>query len=85
MMSVWVNWSQTAAGEVFSHFNFAPTPVLGPLKSCQQQWLLTDAASMEEEKAIGNAGPHTGVTAAGIEHQRGTTILVGFGGVYVIF
>lgn len=59
-----VNLSQAAAGEVFSHFNFAPTSVLRPSKSCQQQSLLTDAASMEDRKAIGDAGPQTGTTAA---------------------
>lgn len=32
-----VNLSQAAAGEVCRHFNFAPTSVLGPSKSCQQR------------------------------------------------
>lgn len=82
--NVRVNLSQAAAGEVFGHFNFAPTSVFGPSKSCQQQWLLTDVASMEEREAIGNAGPQTGDSCR-IRHLRGTAILVDLGGVCVIF
>lgn len=41
-------------------------------------------ASLEDGKAVGSAGPQTGVPAAGVGHLRGTAILVGLGGVYVI-
>lgn len=76
--------SQAAAAEVSVRFSFALTSVLGPAKSCQQQWLLTDAASMGDRKAIGNSGPQTGTTA-GQGHLGSSAFLVGLrGGVYVI-
>lgn len=65
-----VNRHQTAAGEVFSHFNFAPTPVLGPSESCQQQQLLTDAPSVEDGKALGSAGPQRGTQLLGQPPER---------------
>lgn len=61
---------QAAAGEVFSHFNFAPTPVLGPSESHQQQRLLTDVPSVEDRKALGNAGPQTGTQLLGQPPER---------------
>lgn len=47
--------------------------------------MLSDAASVEDGKAIGKVDPQTGIPAAGVGHLGGTAILVGFGGVYVIF
>lgn len=78
-----VRVNQSQAGEVSSHFNFAPTSVLGPAKSRLQPWSLTDAASVGDRKAIGNSGPQTGTTA-GVGHLGSSAILVGLGGIYVI-
>lgn len=75
--------SQAAAAEVSIRFSFVLTSVLGPAKSCQQQWLFTDAASGGDRKAIGNSGPQIGTTA-GQGHLGSSDILVGLGGVYVI-
>lgn len=78
-----VNLSQASAGKVFGHFSFALTPVLGASESCQQRWLLTETAGMED-RPLAMLVPRQG-HSCWVRHLRGTVLLVRFGGVAVIF
>lgn len=65
-----------AAGEVFSHFNFAPTPVLGPssLVSSKRS-LMRQAWKMERHLAV--LVPRR-AHSRWVRRLRGTALLVGF-------
>ena len=72
-----VNRSQAAAGEVFSHFNFAPTPVLGPssLVSGSDCSLMRQAWKLERHLAM--LVPRQ-AHSCWVRLLRGTALLVGF-------